>query len=229
MYKHPRLIVAVLMEHNQIFAGTDTVGNALHVGLAHLIRRPKLLDRVFLEVQSVWPSINSPPPGLSVLESLPLLHGVFKESVRHSQGVPIPLWRVACEDSIVDSVPVPKGTQVGIAAPVIQLNPRYFPDPEAFDPNRWDDSKHSPETLALRDDAFVSFSKGARICVGRYLAQAELLVGFAVLVRKLKFQIEEAQEEQPMKELLSSRAFITTSYPGGKKNSNGHWILSADA
>lgn len=47
---------------------------------------------------------------------------------------------------------------------VLHQDPKYFPNPQEFDPERW--SKASTEELRRMEKAFVPFGKGSRICVG---------------------------------------------------------------
>jgi cytochrome P450 len=57
-------------------------------------------------------------------------------------------------------------------------NPKYFPEPEAFRPERW-----TPELeKALPKTCFMPFSAGSRICIGWHFAMAELAMGAATLL-----------------------------------------------
>jgi cytochrome P450 len=64
-------------------------------------------------------------------------------------------------------------------------NPLIFPDPLAFDPERWlcDD-----ETYRTRDKSMLSFSRGSRSCIGMNLAIATLHLTVAHMFRR--FEIE---------------------------------------
>jgi cytochrome P450 len=67
----------------------------------------------------------------------------------------------------------------------------WGPDAEQFVPERW-----SPERLTSRQKAaFIPFSHGPRACVGRNVAEMELLVMAATVFRLFEF---EMQQDGPM-------------------------------
>lgn len=61
-------------------------------------------------------------------------------------------------------------------------NPKYFPDPEKFDPSRFEGSGPQPYT-------FVPFGGGPRMCPGKEYARLEVLVFMHNIVRR--FQLEK--------------------------------------
>jgi cytochrome P450 len=84
-----------------------------------------------------------------------------------------PVWvapRIAIEDVEIDGVKIPKGAHVLVSQFVTQRDPRYFADPEVFDPSRWlasDLEKNLPR------GAYFPFGAGSRKCLGEYFALAE--------------------------------------------------------
>lgn len=65
----------------------------------------------------------------------------------------------------VDDIKLPAKTEIHILINVLHRDPKYFPDPDRFDPNRFleNDMKHP--------FAFVPFSAGQRNCIGIELQQ----------------------------------------------------------
>lgn len=95
-----------------MFAGTDTVGNALMVGTFHLLRQPDTLQKLKKELSSAWPSLNGVEPKLRDLEKLPYLNAVVKESLRVSSGVVAGLLRVVPPTGArIAGVAVPPGVR----------------------------------------------------------------------------------------------------------------------
>lgn len=87
------------------------------------------------------------------------------------------LLRVAKEDMKLGPYQIPKDTLVGTNIVGLMHNPLYYKNPEAFDPERWND-----KTLYNAEPySFIPFSAGQRSCIGKYLALMEtklMIIGF---------------------------------------------------
>ncbi|KAG6751063.1 hypothetical protein POTOM_044441 [Populus tomentosa] len=60
-------------------------------------------------------------------------------------------------------------------------NPKYFPDPEKFDPSRFEGKGPAPYT-------FVPFGGGPFMCAGKEYARLEILVFMHNLVNRVKWE-----------------------------------------
>ena len=63
----------------------------------------------------------------------------------------------------------------------IELNPRYFPEPEEYKPSRW-------YGLPSDSELFTAFSIGARACIGRKFATVEAVAFLTMLLRDWKVE-----------------------------------------
>ena len=68
-------------------------------------------------------------------------------------------------------------TPVGMSAPLIHLNPRIFPEPLDFRPERFLENPQLKHYL-------MTFSQGARQCLGMQLATAEILLVHSEMWRR---------------------------------------------
>lgn len=72
---------------------------------------------------------------------------------------------------------ISKGMLVGTNIVGLMHNPKYYTNPDAFDPERWNDkTMYNAEPYS-----FIPFSAGQRSCIGKYLALMEtklMLIGF---------------------------------------------------
>jgi len=67
----------------------------------------------------------------------------------------------------------------------VHQDPKIFPDPTKFNPDRWIRAE-DPRKL---EKYLVSFSKGARACVGAQLAMAELYIALATTFRRFDLEV----------------------------------------
>lgn len=86
-----------------------------------------------------------------------------------------------CTSLIVtgDKYLIPEGSTCMIFTHAMHNNPKYFPKPEVFDPDRF-----LPEnSLERHPFAYIPFSAGPRNCIGQRFAQMELKVILAKIIR----------------------------------------------
>jgi hypothetical protein len=94
-----------------LFAGSDTVGNALMVGTHYLLHNSVALTALKSELHEAWPVLDQAPK-LAQLEKLPYLTAVIKESLRRSHGAVSGLPRVVpAEGARISGVHVPAGVR----------------------------------------------------------------------------------------------------------------------
>jgi len=173
------------------FAGTDTTGSALTVGVFHVLQNPSIQSKLLQELVGVWPE-KDVRVRYEVLEGLPYLTAVIKESLRLGLGVPETLPRVINQDMLINGVHIPAGTKIGMSSYIVHTNAEIFPDPDRFNPERWLRVDEGGKNL---DSFLVTFSRGRRSCVGINLAWCELYLTFANLFRKLDMRIYRTTSE----------------------------------
>ncbi|KAH0840605.1 hypothetical protein AYO21_03934 [Fonsecaea monophora] len=145
-----------------IFAGTDSTGMNLATILFMLARHPTCYQKLRDEVLAHR-------PGFDDLQTLPYLRGVVKEGLRLSMANPSRLPRVVPPGGwTFKDTYFPAGTEASCTPYSLHLNPRVFPEPRAFRPERWLD----PSDEMIRDA--IPFGLGSRQCIARNLATVEL-------------------------------------------------------
>jgi len=120
------------------------------------------------------------------LRDMKYLDQVIKESLRMWPSIPF-VARQMTEDLTVGGKSnveksttylIPKGATCMIFTHALHHNPKYFPNPEVFDPDRF-----LPEnTLGRHPFAYIPFSAGPRNCIGQRFAQMELKVILAKFI-----------------------------------------------
>ncbi|KAI9926006.1 hypothetical protein ASPWEDRAFT_107650 [Aspergillus wentii DTO 134E9] len=173
-------------------AGTETTSRALTVMSFYLSRDPAMRSRLRDELKQVMPTPTSPVTWPE-LERLPYLTGVVNESLRLSYGVIIRLPRVAPTEALqYQNYTIPPGTPMSTISYFVHRNPTVFPDPEAFNPDRWIEAAEKGEHLSR---FIVSFTRGSRMCLGLNLAYFELYTTIAAFVRRFDVDLHNTELE----------------------------------
>lgn len=115
------------------------------------------------------------------LPHLPLTRRILTEVLRlYPPGYLIS--RTATRDTVLgDRIQVPAGTMVMFSYYAVQRDPRLFPEPTEFRPDRWD-------TEGRACPAFLPFGLGAHGCLGESFAWTEMAVVLASIAAKYELQ-----------------------------------------
>ncbi|OQV12856.1 Cytochrome P450 18a1 [Hypsibius exemplaris] len=87
--------------------------------------------------------------------------------------------RVNHEEVTVDGYTIPKNTSIILNLFSVHRDPRYWKNPEQFDPTRFLDKNKK----LIKPEGFAPFSVGKRACLGEALAKMELFLFAANLLR----------------------------------------------
>jgi cytochrome P450 len=119
---------------------------------------------------------------------LPFTQAVVKEALRLYP----PIWlmsAVAREGARLGGRPVPEGTTVWASQWSVHRDPRLFPDPDAFRPERWDADAPNP----VPDHAWFPFGGGQRTCLGTRFALVEAALVLAVLAQRWRVDTDPGE------------------------------------
>ncbi|KAF7286409.1 hypothetical protein GWI33_005329 [Rhynchophorus ferrugineus] len=172
-----------------MFEGHDTSATAMCFTFYALAQNPSVQDKVY---QELCETIGMDPKvelTLSNINDLKYLDIVVKEAMRIYQPVPL-IERNIDEDWVLDGIKVPKGTTVTIFLYGMNRDPKVFPEPEKFDPDRF-----LPEKQAARHNySYIPFSAGSRNCIGQRYALYSLKACVAKFL--LKYRLIEDPDFQ---------------------------------
>jgi cytochrome P450 len=97
------------------------------------------------------------------------------------------------EDRLPSDVLLPAGSRVFLSPWSMHRNPRWFPDPTRFDPDRF-----SPEAQQARPTfSYLPFGGGGRRCLGETFAELEGLLVLATLASKVRLRLVDGQPILP--------------------------------
>ncbi|ETS86527.1 hypothetical protein PFICI_00355 [Pestalotiopsis fici W106-1] len=168
-------------------AGFETTANVLRLILFHIYANDHILQMLRKELSSLQPAISETVT-LRQLEQLPYLTATIKEGLRLSPGIASRMARITNQELYYNNWRIPAGTPTGMTTILLHTDPKLYPSPLRFNPDRWIES---PETQSL-DAVFAPFSSGTRTCLGIHLAWAEIYLLIAELVQNFNFIIKDA-------------------------------------
>lgn len=174
-----------------LLAGHETTANALTWALWLLARHPEAEQKLRVELAH---ALEGTAPSTAVTPSLKYTLGVVNESLRLYP----PAWilaRRAVEDDHFGAVKVPRHALVFMLPWLIHRRADYWPQPEAFLPERWLGSDgHAPVSNRC---AWLPFSTGQRKCIGDTFALLEMQLVLATLLQRVRISVEPDREVSP--------------------------------
>jgi cytochrome P450 len=171
-------------------AGHETGANALTWSWYLLSQHPEVERRLHDEIDTV---LGDRAPELADLPNLRYAEMVLSEALRLYP----PAWaigRKALGTFTVGGYHIPGGSICIVSPYVVQRNPRWFPEPEKFDPDRW-----TPEARDARPKfSYFPFGGGARVCIGERFAWMEGVILMAAIAQKWRFRLAPDQHVEPL-------------------------------
>ncbi|MEU9857864.1 cytochrome P450 [Streptomyces sp. NPDC047974] len=162
-------------------AGHETTAVALLWTLLSVANNPSVQDEMDDEIARV---VGDREPGADDMGNLPYTRQVIDESLRLYP----PIWvypRDAVAADELGGYHVPAGSSVLLSPLVSHRNPRYWDNPEAFDPRRFD-----PERVKERPRmTYFPFGAGARMCIGNFMALLELRIAVAMISQRFRLSL----------------------------------------
>ncbi|KOV76926.1 cytochrome P450 [Nocardia sp. NRRL S-836] len=154
-------------------AGIETTAIALAWALHEVGSNPEVERRLHAEVDAL-----PGPATFADLPRLPYAAQIVRETLRR-----YPIWfvmRRTLTEVRLGPVTLPAGAEVIISPHALHHDPRFFPDPDRFDPSRW-----TPEfTAGLPRGAFIPFGGGNRQCLGNTFAHTEIVLTLATVAAR---------------------------------------------
>lgn len=180
-----------------MFEGHDTTAASTNWAIHLLGANPYVQMKLQEELDRIFGDTDRPVTMDDVRE-LKYMECVVKESLRLFPSVPL-FGRSITEDCVIGGFAVPKGVTALVMTSIIHMDPKHFPDPERFDPDRW-----LPENSVDRHPfAFIPFSAGIRNCIGQRFAMIEEKVLLTYIFRKFKVtSLQTRKELRPCGELI---------------------------
>ena len=163
-------------------AGHETTALTLAWSWYLLSQNPNVENELVSEWQHV---LAGATPTADQLHRLPYTAAVIAESMRLYPPVYV-IGREATDDLELGGYRVKRGYTVLMSQWVSHRDPRYFPEPEEFRPERWENglAKRIPKF------AYYPFGGGQRLCVGSSFALMEAAIILAAVGQRYRFTLD---------------------------------------
>jgi cytochrome P450 len=158
-----------------VVAGHETTASVLNWTWYFLAQHPQVEARLVEELS------RADPAGCEYTEGPPYARQVLNEAMRLYP----PGWllsRRALAADCLGGYDVPAGANVLIPLYLLHRHPRYWPEPERFDPDRFCAAREADRPRY----AFLPFSAGPRHCIGEPLALFEMLIHLRKVVPRYR-------------------------------------------
>ncbi|HMK05923.1 MAG TPA: cytochrome P450, partial [Flavobacterium sp.] len=158
-------------------AGHETTANALTFTFHLLANNPEIQQKVLdeiLEIETLTTDI------VEQLQKMTYINAVINESMRLYP----PAWitdRENIEDDELLGCQIKKKTLIGVSFYELHRNPKYWENPEQFNPERF-----LGEQKRKSYQYFYPFGAGPRMCIGLGFAMYEMSLTLAYIIKKYK-------------------------------------------
>ena len=164
-----------------LLAGHETTALALTWAWTLLDRHAAARTELDAELDRV---LGDRLPDPADVAALPYTNAIVNETLRlyppaYATG------REAIRDTKVGGLTIPKRHVIFASIYVTHRDPRFFPEPDAFRPERWLDGLEK----RLPRGAFIPFGLGPRKCIGASFAIMEAALVLATIARRWRFNV----------------------------------------
>ena len=165
-----------------VLAGHETTANALSFTFRLLAENPAVAARVRGEVDA---TLGGRPAGAADVARMHEVAATIQESMRLYP----PAWIMGREATeaveLTGGVRIPRRAIAILSPLLVQRDPRWWPEPLAFRPERF-----APDAPRPAPFTYFPFGGGKRACIGRSFALLEASLILATVLRGLDIEID---------------------------------------
>ncbi|XP_062558846.1 cytochrome P450 9e2-like [Armigeres subalbatus] len=178
-------------------AGFDTVSTSLTFLAYELALNPEIQEKLSSEIQDTHRLLNKQSITYEALHNMKYLNMVISEALRMWPSAPA-VDRLCVQDYTLDGgegsrCHLVKGTGVWIPIYGIHRDPKYYPKPDKFDPERFSEQRKED----IQPGTYLPFGIGPRACIGMRFAMMELKCIVYYLLLNFRLERTEKTEVPP--------------------------------
>jgi sterol 14-demethylase len=169
---------------SMMFAGHHTTSGTAAWTLIEMLKHPHVLSGVVAELDGLY--ADGRDVSYQALREIPNLEQAIQEALRLHPPL-ILLMRKVVFDFHYKGWTIPAGKLVGVSPAVSNRMAECFPDPERYDPSRYEKGRDEDKQIF----AWIPFGAGRHRCVGSAFAMMQLKAIFSDLLRHYEFELAQ--------------------------------------
>ncbi|XP_053140046.1 24-hydroxycholesterol 7-alpha-hydroxylase isoform X2 [Hemicordylus capensis] len=167
--------------------------------LAFILSHPSIYENVMKELESVYGKPGKENIAIHVddLKKLQFIKWCILESTR--LRAPGGITKKVVNPIKVQNFVIPAGDLLMLSPYWIHRNPKYFPEPQLFKPDRWKEENLEKNSFL---EGFVAFGAGAHQCPGRWLAIMEIQILVVLFLYKYECKLLDPLPKESLLHLV---------------------------
>ncbi len=148
-------------------AGFDTTSLALSFAAYELVANQNVQQKLYDEIVEVNGQLQGARLSFAILQNMKYMDQVISETLR-KWPISNQIDRTCVKDYVYDDgerkFTIEKGSSMFLNVLGVHRNPKYFPNPGKFDPERFSDEN----IHHILPDTYIPFGAGRRNCIGKF-------------------------------------------------------------
>ncbi|KAL8063595.1 hypothetical protein ABFX02_01G036500 [Erythranthe guttata] len=202
-------IKAVIMD--MLGGGSETSATALDWAMAEMLKNPRILEKAQDEVRRFFDDKGGYVDE-SRIHELKYLMSIIKETLRIHAPLPLLLPRKCRDKCEINGYEIPVDTKIIVNAWAINRDPKYWRNPDCFEPERFLDEDLEVDYKGNHFE-YIPFGAGRRICPGIAFGMANVELPLAMFLYHFDWKLPPGMKHE---ELDMSESFGVTA----RRNNN---------
>ncbi|KAJ8718250.1 hypothetical protein PYW08_002487 [Mythimna loreyi] len=182
-------------------AGFETSSTTLSYTLYEIAKNNEIQERVLQEVDAYLVRHEN-KLNYDCITDLPYLEAVIDEALRFYPVLGMIPRELMEEYTMPGGAKLEKGLRVHLPVFYLHHNPKFYPEPEVFRPERF----IGEEKRKINPYAYLPFGEGPRTCIGMRFAKMQMLAGLITMLKKYRLELADGM---PRKLTFKAQSFIT--------------------